>query len=168
MSEFKVGDIVQFNLGEEYQLNGCYGQIDKINKTNIRVYIPKKYSWVYGYEYYQKKRFTDSFKPSQLKVVGCIEDFLEMRVSLLYNKSYHSLSTYKYKFSPNNDCSVEGCNCKAVKRILYNCWGIVSEFDVCEEHAKYDGYCGDGFPHKKDYHPVDMIEKNNSKQESNE
>lgn len=155
----QVGDVVQFVLGENNMLNGKYGIVDEINGDMVVVHIPKKYGYVYGFEYYDKPRFTDEFKLSELKFVGDIVDFPELRADLTYS-GYHHLTSYNYAFSDKNDCCVEGCKKKAVKRILYNCWGTVSEYDVCDKHKKYHLMCGDGISTKSVYRPVEMPERN--------
>lgn len=40
-------------------------------------------------------------------------------------------------------CMADGCTAKAVKRIGFNCWGAVCEYDVCEKHMNRDGVRGD-------------------------
>ena len=47
-------------------------------------------------------------------------------------------------------CMHECYNELVVKRILVNCWGSVSEADVCADHTEWHGRNCDGFPYKKE------------------
>lgn len=114
----------------------------------VIVHFHKNFSHLFGF-YYNKGETSIEFDAEDLEKFMLDEEPLT-KANRIYYKHYHTLYTRTYKFSPENMCMHLSCNQKAVKRILYNCWGSVAEFDVCEEHDK-DGYCGDGFPMKQEY-----------------
>ena len=141
--ELASGDDVII-IGEEnsifHEKNGTVKEILPSGKA--LVHFHKEFSYLFGFEYEQGQT-TCEFDLKDLKRFVLDEEPV-IKVNRTYQNSYHTLYTLPYKFSPENLCMHNDCSHKAVKRILYNCWGAVCEYDVCNEHNK-DGYCGDGF-----------------------
>ncbi len=48
-----------------------------------------------------------------------------------------------------NECMHEACKKLVAARIMVNCWGTVSEVDVCKQHIDWHGRNCDGFPFKR-------------------
>lgn len=151
-TELSPGDDV-FIIGEKdtifHKKNGTIKEI--LPSGKVSVHFHKEFSFIFGFEYEQGQT-TCEFDPKDLKKF-ILDEQPEVKANRIYPNYYHTLYTMKYKFSPENNCMHECCTNKAVKRILYNCWGTVSEYDVCEDHNK-DGYCGDGFSMTPDYQPT--------------
>lgn len=114
----------------------------------ILVHFHKNFSYIFGFGY-SNGETTCEFDTEDLKKFN-LDEKPEIKVERLFPNYYHHLYGIPYKFSPKNLCMHQNCSANATKRILYNCWGTVCEYDVCEEHNK-DGYCGDGFSMKQDY-----------------
>lgn len=60
-----------------------------------------------------------------------------------YGSMWHTSYTKKTGFIDfDKECYC--CGKPTTKRIDVNCWGVVAEYDVCDEHAeRYDGKCCD-------------------------
>jgi len=148
-TELSPGDDV-FIIGEEdtifHKKNGTIKEI--LPSGKVSVHFHKEFSHIFGFEY-ERGQTTWEFDPQDLKKFNLDEE-PAIKAERIYPNYYHHLYVLKYKFSPENLCMHDGCTNKAVRRILYNCWGSVCEYDVCEEHNK-DGYCGDGFDMTPDY-----------------
>lgn len=129
-----------------YQLNGTVKEI--LPSGKVVVHFHKEFSHFFGFEY-EKGQTTCEFDPQDLKKFILAEE-PAVKVDRIFHNHWHHLYTMKYKFSPENLCMHNGCTNKAVKRILYNCWGTVSEYDVCKDHDE-DGWCGDGFSMTPNY-----------------
>ena len=145
------GDDVFIRGDEEDRFYGMDGTIKEITKENKAVvHFYKKFAYLFGFtDYYHQNITTCEFELDKLEKFN-LDERPEIKVERLFPDFYHHLYGIPYKFSPKNLCMHKDCSEKATKRILYNCWGTVCEYDVCEEHNK-DGYCGDGFPMRHDY-----------------
>ncbi|MEX0930331.1 MAG: hypothetical protein WDZ79_01490 [Candidatus Paceibacterota bacterium] len=69
--------------------------------------------------------------------------------AILWGRRFHSLYLLKDPFDPHKLCMHEGCPNACAQRILVNCWGVVSNADVCDEHARLHGWCMDAFPYRR-------------------
>jgi hypothetical protein len=149
-SELKVDDDV-FIIGVKYSIfHGKNGTVKALLPTGmIEVHFAKEFSYIFGFEYDQGKT-TWEFEPKDVKKF-ILDEFPHRKANRLYNQNYNVLCSFTYKFSPENDCMCKGCKQKATKRILFNIWGTVGEYDVCQEHAVMDGKCGDMFDVKTGY-----------------
>lgn len=129
------------------------GTVKEINLSTKKaiIHFHPNYSYIFGYEY-QQGITTHEFDFDDLEKVDLsLKDNITRKANRLFGKMYHSLYSLKYSFSNNNECMHKECNNQASKRILYNCWGTVCEYDVCIQHEKLDGIAGDGFECKTDY-----------------
>lgn len=139
-----------FIIGEKntifHKKNGTVKEILPSGKVSVDFH--KEFSFIFGFEYNQGKT-TWEFEPQDLKKF-ILDEEPAVKVERMFHRHYRTLYTLTYKFSTENLCMHDGCTKKAVKRILYNQWGTVCEYDVCEEHNK-DGYCGDGFDMTPNY-----------------
>jgi hypothetical protein len=154
MEELKKGDNVFIVVSENSIFHGKYGIVDEVKENKAAVYFEKKFSHLIGSDYNRGKT-TEEFNLTELKKFDLDEE-TEIKANRMFPSLFHFIYASKYKFSPENDCMYENCNKKAQKRILYNTWGSVCEYDVCEDHKDNDGRCGDGFNGKKNYHAVVM------------
>ena len=137
---------------EDSSFHGKNGKVKAILPTGmVEVHFFKEFAYLFGHEYNQGKT-TWEFDPKDLQKI-ILEEHPRLKANRLYNRRYNVLYELKYRFSPENDCMCEACPKKAVKRILFNFYGTVSEYDVCEVHASKDGYMGDSLETKPGYTP---------------
>lgn len=150
--DLKVGDTVII-CDENSYLNGKDGNITKI-KTDTNVVIvsfDKRYKYKIGPNYYQDSDSTTiEFDLNNVKKILLEENF-EIWFDRVFPGGYNIAYEPKYQLSPENNCMYRNCKEKSVKRIVFNCWGTVSTYDVCEKHSEYHGMRGDEFPMKKGY-----------------
>lgn len=75
----------------------------------------------------------------------------QLLCDLLFGRSmWHTRYVSKEPFIPGyRECQHESCKKPAILRILVNCWGVVSDWDVCAEHAAFHGRNCEEFPAKK-------------------
>jgi len=83
-------------------------------------------------------------KESEYKELPDSELPLESRAMNAFGENrFHSLYSLKEPFKENTRCYC--CTNTATKRIVFNTWGTVCEYDMCDEHAEaYGDHCGDG------------------------
>lgn len=58
----------------------------------------------------------------------------------------HTTRVVKTVFEPGGPCWCKDCPYLVAKRIIVNIWGTAMEVDVCEGHARLDGWCMDDLP----------------------
>lgn len=153
MEELKPTDNVLIVVPDTHDFHKAYGKVKKVIADQVLVSFGLEFSDLFRYGDTEDKRIEKFDKKEVVKFNP--DDHPEIKANLVYGENrYHHLYITTYKFSPENDCICKGCDKKAHKRILFNVWGTVREYDVCEEHAKFDGWCGDSFSVKDNYHPV--------------
>jgi hypothetical protein len=139
------GDIVTVLSGA---FEGAQGKIVGIRKGGIiRVLISKAHEYMLGFcssdrekiiRFTEKELRQDSDWTSEVKAI-----------QLFGKKMFHSLRLLPKPFNPETECMCEGCSKKATSRIMVNLWGLIYEFDVCDEdRKKYHGKGMDCFPAK--------------------
>ena len=75
------------------------------------------------------------------------EERLNQRFGGMWHHAY-------FKTDPKLDELCYSCHRHATIRIEVNIWGVVQEFDVCEEHAEYDGRNCDIMPKRSENEEV--------------
>lgn len=168
--EIVVGCIVTIQLDPEKYFNNLYqgkqGEVmviadDEHKDGPIGVKFPAWYEIVDPH-FFDNQRFTNTvedndsvirFERNELRVDSGwrqpeIPD--EQLCDLLFGRSmWHTRYNLKAPFIPGyRVCQYKDCSKKAFLRIIVNCWGVITEYDVCSEHAVWHGRNCDGFPAK--------------------
>lgn len=150
------GNDVLIIVPDDYYFHGTDGVVKSIGDEKVTVEFGKEHHSIFS----QMGRFAETtaeFPSNELQIID-IADYLEIRATRMYGSNYfHHLCRLPYRFSFKNDCMHHDCSKKSTKRIIFNAWGTVCEYDVCDEHAESDGCCGDGFFMKNNYHAEEKL-----------
>lgn len=130
-----------------YGKNGTVKEV--LENGKVIVHFHKEFSYIFGSEYDEGKT-THEFDSEDLEKFN-LDEFPKTKIERIFKNLWHHLFRIPYNFSPENLCMHKDCEKNATKRILFNCHGSVSEYDVCEKHTEFDGRCADSFPYKKNY-----------------
>lgn len=130
------GDNVLVIVAEDHKYYGANGIVTKVHKKTATVKCPGKKVFDFPFEQVQKIN---------------LEDYPAIRAIGLFSK-FETVTTLSYKFSPENMCMYKDCDNHAAKRILFcNKQTYVNEYDVCETHARLDGWQDISFKGKENY-----------------
>lgn len=139
------GDIVTVLSGA---FEGAQGEVVGIRKGGIIwVWISKAHEYMLGFCSSDREKIIRLTK----KELRRDSDWKpEVKAIQLFGKDmFHSLRILKEPFKSGKECTCEGCAKKATSRIMVNLWGLVVEYDVCDEdRKKYHGKGMDSFPAK--------------------
>lgn len=140
-----AGDTMLIAAGKSDRFNGIYGTILETKEGRAVLCFSKEFASIFYGEADEKKRMA-MFDLSEIIKID-LSEHPELRANALYNRRhYYHVAKLPYPFSPENKCICGGCQKLVTKRIMYNVQGIVSEYDVCEEHEHFDAGHGDIFP----------------------
>ena len=102
-------------------------------------------SWLFGGPFYgeqgedkNEKRYIVHFEENELRV----EDDWDVTHKARYHwhsSIFHTVYERVEPFIHGKVCECEECSGEAIRRIVTNVWGVVCEYDVCEEHSEYNG-----------------------------
>ncbi|MCX6823322.1 MAG: hypothetical protein NTX91_05035 [candidate division SR1 bacterium] len=150
-NELHPGDNVLIIVPDDDYFHSADGIVKSIGGEKVVVEFGKEYAsifasmCIFGDHIYE-------FEGKKLQKFNLV-DHPEIRAKRIYGSDrFHHLQVLKYRFSAKNNCMKEGCPKESTKRIIFNAWGTVSEYDVCDEHGEHDGWCGDGFHIKPNYY----------------
>lgn len=115
----------------------------------IGVQFPAWYKHLFCYP--NKPDTIIRFQESELRVDKCWMSLDVLAQAELLFGNMHSVVYWNNRpFIPGVEiCQHEGCDKKSTLQILVNCWGTVSQHQVCSDHAVYHGRNCDGFPCRK-------------------
>ncbi len=151
-NELKPGDDVLIIVPDDDYFHGADGVVKSIGDEKVTVEFGKEYYSIFSHMG-RYNETTEEFESNELQKFDIVYH-LEIKATRIYGRDhFHHLYQIPYRFSPKNDCMHHDCTKKSTKRIIFNVWGSVCEYDVCDEHAKSnDGYCGDEFNMKPGYY----------------
>jgi len=129
-------DNVLVIVAEDHKYYGANGIVSKVHKKTATVKCIGKKAFDFPFEQVQKIN---------------LEDYPAIRAVGLFSK-FETVTPLPYKFSPENMCMYKDCDHHASKRILFCLRQThVHEYDVCETHARLDGWQNISFKGKEHY-----------------
>ena len=129
-------DTVLVIVAEDHKYYGTHGIVKKVHRKTATVKCIGKKVCDFPFEQLQKIE---------------LENYPEIRAIGLFSK-FETVTPLSYKFSPENICMYKGCEQHSAKRILFcNNQKEVREYDVCEGHARLDGWQDIQFKGKQNY-----------------
>lgn len=153
--KFQDGVTILRIVNTKSAFDGHYGRLLKVRKDGdpegpLEVKFGAECRYLFGA--YFKEENTCRFHESEVEVVP---DFpIEIKVTQLFGGMAHSIVRLADGFDPNAPCMHEDCERSRTKRGLTNVWGVVHEFDACDEHyIAYHGKNVDEFPYRRDPAP---------------
>lgn len=145
----EVGTIVTIAL-KGYFLKGEQGKITKISgaeKTRFHVKFPNHSPCAFSRSRCYGQRGV--FKKSSLQENTDWSSLNKAR-KIFGTRGWHATCFLKTPLKTNELCMHKECTKKRVRRIIWNCWGTITDVDVCEDHAvEFNGVCADDFPYRK-------------------
>ena len=154
-----LGNDVLIIVPDDNYFHGTDGVVKSIQNEKVTVEFGKEYYDIFS-QMCRYSETTEEFSSNEIQIIDIV-DYLEIRATRIYGKHYfHRLCRLPYRFSLKNDCMHHDCVKKSTKRIIFNAWGSVYEHDVCDEHAKLDGWCGDSFYMKDNYRAEEKLSPN--------
>jgi len=151
--QIKVGDIVTVlgPAGIAGRFMDKQGYVAEVNEDGnpdgpIGLQFPAWYEYLFVYP--DGPDTIVRFQESELRVDKCWTPLdIPTQTKLLFGNMHQVVYWSNRPFLPGKEvCQHKGCPHKATLQILVNCWGTVSQFRVCSEHACWHGRNCDGFP----------------------
>lgn len=138
------GDNVLIIVSDDHKYYGANGIVTKVHKKSATVKCIGKKAFDFPFNQVQKIN---------------LEDYPAIRAIGLFSK-FETVTPLPYKFSPENMCMYKDCDKHSAKRILFCIkQKDVHEYDVCEEHARLDGWQNIYFKSKEHYEALYQEQK---------